>query len=267
MAQNNERGGVQSVAVAAAILKSLAAAGGELPLKGVAAATGMPRAKVHRYLASLRGADLIAQDPETGHYRIGSAAIGIGLVGLGHTSPVRQVQDVLPHLRDAIGETVTAAIWGDHGPTIVAMEESDHPVTMNVRMGSVLPLLSSVIGRVFLAFMPETTTRPFVAAERRARGSAVPSKAELETLLADIRQQRVCWAHSPLLPGVDAVAAPVFEYRGKLAAVICAVGRTEVMRIDGSSPVVTALETAARELSRRLGYAGEPLLSGPANGQ
>jgi DNA-binding IclR family transcriptional regulator len=59
----------------------------------------------------------------------------------------------------------------------------------------------------------------------------------------------------------------VFEYRGKLAAVICAVGRTEVMRIDGSSPVVTALETAARELSRRLGYAGEPLLSGPANGQ
>jgi DNA-binding IclR family transcriptional regulator len=254
MAETADRGGVQSVAVAAAILKALAAAGGELPLRTLAAATGMPRAKVHRYLASLRAADLIAQDPETGHYRIGSAAIGIGLVGLGRTSAVRQVQAALPHLRDAIGETVTAAVWGDHGPTIVAMEESDHPVTMNVRIGSVLPLLSSVIGRVFLAFMPEVATRALVSAERRKRTTAVPPKHEFEALLAEIRQRKVNWAHSPLLPGVDAIAAPVFEHRGKLAAVICAVGRTEVMRTDCNSPAVKALDEGARELSRRLGY-------------
>jgi DNA-binding IclR family transcriptional regulator len=256
MAGTAERNGVRSVAIAAAILKALAAGGGELPLKGLTAATGMPRAKVHRYLASLRAAGLIDQDAETGHYRIGPAAVTIGLVGLGRTSPVRQVQDALPHLRDTIGETVTAAIWGDHGPTIVAMEESDHPVTMNVRMGSVLPLLSSVIGRVFLAFLPDQVTRPLVAAERRARASGLPKKEELAELIADIRQRKVSWAHSPLLPGVDAIAAPVFDYRGKLAAVICAVGRTEVMRTDWSSPVVKALDEAARDLSHRLGHTG-----------
>jgi DNA-binding IclR family transcriptional regulator len=254
MADATERNGVQSVAIAAAILKALAAGGGELPLKSLTAATGMPRAKVHRYLASLRAARLIDQDAESGHYRIGSAAVTIGLVGLGRTSPVRQVQDALPRLRDEIGETVTAAIWGDHGPTIVAMEESDHPVTMNVRMGSVLPLLSSVIGRVFLAFMPEKITRSLVAAERRARAAGLPPKQELSDLLDDIRQRKVSWAQSPLLPGVDAVAAPVFDYRGKLAAVICAVGRTEAMRTDAGSPVVQAMDEAARELSRRLGH-------------
>jgi DNA-binding IclR family transcriptional regulator len=256
MAKAPERNSVQSVAIAATILKALAAAGGELPLKGLATATGMARAKVHRYLASLRATGLIEQDAETGHYRIGSAAIAIGLVGLGRTSPVRQIQDALPRLRDAIGETVTAAIWGDHGPTIVAMEESDHPVTMNVRMGSVLPLLSSVIGRVFLAFMPETATRPLVAAERRASASGLPANEEVSALLAEIRTQKVAWAQSPLLPGVDAVAAPVFDYRGKLAAVICAVGRSEGMRTDGSSPVVAALADAGRELSHRLGQTG-----------
>jgi DNA-binding IclR family transcriptional regulator len=251
-----ERNGVQSVAIAAAILKALTAGGGELPLKGLTAATGMPRAKVHRYLASLRAAGLIDQDAETGHYRIGSAAVTIGLVGLGRTSPVRQVQDALPRLRDAIGETVTAAIWGDHGPTIVAMEESDHPVTMNVRMGSVLPLLSSVIGRVFLAFMPESMTRPLIAAERRGRATGLPTKQEISELLADIRRRKVSFAHSPLLPGVDAVAAPVFDYRGKLAAVICAVGRTEAMRTDWNSPAVKTLDDAARDLSHRLGHIG-----------
>ena len=258
MTEKSERGGVQSVVVAATILKALAAAGGELPLKDVAAATGMPRAKVHRYLASLRAAELIAQDPETGHYRIGSAAISIGLIGLGRTSPVRQVQDALPRLRDAIGETVTAAIWGDRGPTIIAMEESDHVLTMNVRMGSTLPLLSSVIGHVFLAFMPEPMTQPLIAAERRSRSSGLPTRQELATLLAEIRQQRVAWAHSPLLPGIDAIAAPVFDYRGKLAAVICAVGRTEVMRTKATSPVVKSLDDAARALSRRLGHIEAP---------
>jgi DNA-binding IclR family transcriptional regulator len=159
-------------------------------------------------------------------------------------------------LRDAVGETVTAAIWGDHGPTIVAMEESDHPVTMNVRMGSTLPLLSSVIGRVFLAFMPEAATIPLVAAERRTQSSGLPAQEALSNLLADIRGRKVSWAQSPLLPGVDAVAAPVFDYRGKLAAVICAVGRTEAMRTDASSPVVKAMDDAARELSHRLGHTG-----------
>jgi DNA-binding IclR family transcriptional regulator len=253
MATNSDRGGVQSVAVAATILKALAAAGGESPLKDVAAATGMPRAKVHRYLASLRAAGLIAQD-DSGHYRIGPAAVTIGLVGLGRTSAVRQIQDALPALRDAIGETVTAAIWSDRGPTIIAMEESDHVLTMNVRIGSALPLTSSVIGRVFLAFMPGAMTRPLVAAEQRVRGPGVPDKRELAALLADIRTRKVSWAHSPLLPGVDAIAAPVFDYRGKLAAVICAVGRTEVMHTDWDSPVVKAIDAAARELSQRLGH-------------
>jgi DNA-binding IclR family transcriptional regulator len=160
-----ERGGVQSVGIAATILKALAAAGGVLPLKHLAAATGMPRAKVHRYLSSLRNAGLITQDPETGHYAIGSAAVTIGLVGLGRLSPIRQLNEALPRLRDRVNETVTAAIWGDTGPTIIAMEESGHVVTMNVRIGSVLPLTTTAIGQVFLAYLPDSRTQHLVAAE------------------------------------------------------------------------------------------------------
>src|SRR5436190_20384657 len=105
----SERGGVQSVGIAATILKALAAGGGVLALKHLAAATGMPRAKVHRYLSSLRNAGLITQDPETGHYAIGSDAVTIGLVGLGRLSPIRQPNDSLPRLRVRGNETVTAA--------------------------------------------------------------------------------------------------------------------------------------------------------------
>jgi DNA-binding IclR family transcriptional regulator len=252
-----QNGGVQSVGIAAQVLKALAAQGGSLALKELAAATAMPRAKVHRYLASLRGAGLIAQDPQSGRYQIGAAAVTIGLVGLGRLSPVRQLQEALPRLRERVNETVTAAIWGERGPTIVAIEESDHLVTMNVRIGTVLPLLTTAIGRLFLAHLPASATQAMAAAERRrptTSASPVPSDDELAALLAEIRARGLSRAHGPLLPGVDALAAPVFDYRDKLAAVICVVGRAGAMNSGWDGPVVKSLIAAAGELSRQLGH-------------
>jgi len=247
----SERSGVQSVGIAATVLKALAAGGGVLPLKHLAAATGMPRAKVHRYLASLRSAGLITQDAETGHYAIGPEAVTIGLVGLGRLSPVRQLNDALPRLRNRVNETVTAAIWGDTGPTIIAIEESDHVVTMNVRIGSVLPLTTTAIGRVFLAYLPDAQTQRFVAAEQM-KAAHTPTGEDL-TDLPDIRALRLSRAASALLPGVDAMAAPVFDVRGKLVAVMCVVGRSGgTCSWDGG--VARALDQAARNLSRQLGY-------------
>jgi DNA-binding IclR family transcriptional regulator len=251
-----DRAGVQSVAIAASILKTLAAEGGVAPLKRLSAATGMPRAKVHRYLASLRGSGMIAQDPESGEYRIGPTAITIGLVGLGRTSPVRQVLDALPGLRNRINETVTAAIWSEHGPTLIAMEESDRAVTMNVRIGTVLPLSASAIGRVFLAYLPKPVTQRLLAAERkspRAYATKAPSEKQLAKLLSDIRGRGLSIGYGAMLPGVDAMAAPVFDYRGKLAAVICAVGRFEGIGTNADRRIRQSLGAAASELSKQLG--------------
>ncbi|MEX2129634.1 MAG: IclR family transcriptional regulator [Xanthobacteraceae bacterium] len=258
-AESHDRANVQSVAVAAKILKTLAAEGGALPLKWISAATGMPRAKVHRYLASLRSAGLVAQDAESGEYRIGPAAVTIGLVGLGRMSPVRQLVEALPRLRDRINETVTAAIWGEMGATVIAIEESDHVVTMNVRIGTGLPLTTTAIGRAFLAFLPPSLTQRFVAAEQRAvsRATKPPSEKQLAKWLSGIRETRLSIAYGAMMPGVDAIAAPVFDYRGELVAVICAVGRFEGMNAKADAHVRGSLASAASELSRQLGFIEE----------
>lgn len=250
----SERAGVQSVVVAARVLKALAAHGGVATLKELAVAAAMPRAKVHRYLGSLRAGGLVAQNPETGRYEIGPTAVTIGLVGLSRVSPVRQLQDLLPRIRDRINATVTAAIWGERGPTIVAMEESDHLVTMNLRVGSVLPLLNTAIGRLFLANLAPAQTARFVAEERAGPlGHAAPSEADLGDLLQNIRARRLSHVRGVLIPGVDAIAAPVFDYRECIVAVICAVGHagTGITRWDGAA--AQALRDAAAELSAQLG--------------
>ena len=250
----DERAGVQSVVIAANVLKALAAKGGMLPLKELAGATRMPRGKVHRYLASLRSAGLVAQNPETGQYYIASAAVMIGLVGLGRISPVRQLQEALPALRDRINETVTAAIWGERGPIIIAIEESDHLVSMNIRIGSVLPVLTTAIGQLFLAYLPPAMTRQLIAAERRtSRAGAVPSEQELAALLESIRARQLSQARGVLIPGVDALAAPVFDHRERITGVMCAVGHADARITDWSGTVAPALTEAAGVVSRQLG--------------
>ncbi len=254
-----ERGGVQSVRIAAKILKALASESGALPLKDLASATGLARAKAHRYLTSLRSAGLVSQNLDTGHYQIGPEAVAIGLAGLRRISPVAEVCNALPALRDLINQTVTVAVWSETGPVVVAMQESDHWITMNIRIGSRLPILTTAIGRIFLAHLPGSVVAPLVAAERRnaqSRAVAVPSAEEIDGLMSEIRSRRLSRAPSALIPGVDAIAAPVFDYRNHLVAVICVVARSESGITGWNGSAVQALATVASQLSARLGFAG-----------
>ncbi|MCW5771750.1 MAG: IclR family transcriptional regulator [Rhodospirillaceae bacterium] len=248
-ASGREPLGIQSVEVAARILRALAEGGGVLPLRELAAATGMHRGKVHRYLISLARAGLVSREAEAGSYSIGPLAITAGLAGLYRLDPVRLAYEALPALRDRIGETVLLAVWGENGATVIALENSATPVTLNVRVGSVLPLRTSAAGRIFAAFLPE-------AAARAVRGGAPREKAALESALAAIRADGIAWVEGTLIPGLNAAAVPVFDHLGKLALAIGAVGRRETMSPEKSGAVARALIEGAAALSRRLGYAG-----------
>jgi DNA-binding IclR family transcriptional regulator len=256
--EKGERPGIQSAEVAAAILRALAEGGGAMRLSALAAATGLHRGKVHRYLVSLARTGLVVQDDKAGSYAIGPLAVTVGLVGLRRLDPVRLAYDALPGLRDRVNETVVLAIWGDMGATVIALEESAQTVTLNVRVGSTLPLLTSATGRVFAAFLPSAVTEPFIVAERAkaraARGSAAPSAADYARLLDEVRKQRLARVEGTLLPGLNAMAAPIFDNRGKLVSVIGLVGHRDMLDMGASGDVAAELKATAAELSSRLGF-------------
>jgi DNA-binding IclR family transcriptional regulator len=250
--------GIQSVEIAAHILRALAEGGGALPLRDLAAATGMHRGKVHRYLISLARAGLVSREAEAGHYGIGPLAISAGLAGLNRLNPVRLAYAALPALRDRLGETVVLAVWGERGATVIALEDSARPVTLNVRVGSILPLRTSAIGRVFAAHLPEPVLRPVLAAEAKrgaAAGPAAPTTPALARMLAKVRAAGLAAVEGTLIPGLNALAAPVFDQRGALVLVLGAVGRRETLAASQRSTAAAALVEAATGLSRQLGFA------------
>ena len=244
-----ERPGIQSVEVAAGILEALARAPAAVQLKDLADATGMPPAKAHRYLVSLLRARLVEQEPATGRYGIGPLALRLGLAALGRIDVVRIASEALPGLRDRIDETAVLAIWGDRGPTVIRFEESSHPVTINVRVGSLVPVLRSALGKALAAFPPQAGLEQLLEAER----AELPAM-DVADALAAVRRRGLARVEGDLLPGVAALAAPVRDHSGRAAAAIGAIGRAAEFDSRWDGPVAAAIRETAAEISDRLGF-------------
>lgn len=240
--------GIQSVEVAAKILRALIDASRPVPLKELARLARMHPGKVHRYLVSLTRTEMVSQDDSSGYYGVGPMAIALGLSGLRNVNVVRAATALLPALRDEINETVLLAIWSPRGPVVFALEESSRPVSMNIRVGSILPMLSTASGRVFAAFMPHEMVAPLIEAEQRHFPRFSDPK-----IIGEARQRGFAAVDGTVVPGVSAVSVPVFDHNNKIAGVIGALGRTEELDTTPEGTVTRVLLRGAAEISWRMG--------------
>lgn len=241
--------GINSVEVAASILRALIKAEHPLPLKELAKACRMHPGKVHRYLVSLTRTELVSQNDVSGHYGLGPMAISLGLSGLRGVDVVRESTALMPALRDEINETVLLSIWSPKGPVVFALEESSRPVFMNVRVGSILPLLNTAAGRVFAAFLPADDVAGLIADEVRRSTSADA------TILEQVRLRGVATVDGTLVPGVNAISVPIFDHKNRIVGVLGALGRSEELDVNPEGRVTSALLRVANQISRRLGKA------------
>jgi DNA-binding IclR family transcriptional regulator len=248
-------GGVQALETGLSLLDVLADAVRPMMLKDIALAAGMHPAKAHRYLVSFVKRGYAEQDGG-GLYRLGRSSLRIGLAALAGLDAVRLAGPALDELSNTLEETVLAAVWGNRGPTVVQWRDSPRPVMVNVRPGSVMPLLSSATGRVFAAFMEERLTAGLIAAELRERGrrGGLSSAREVRELLAQVRATRTGVVSGDLLPGVNSVSSPVFDHEGRLVLAISALGNEADFDADPQGLPAQEVRRAAAGLSARLGY-------------
>ena len=263
------RAGIQSVEVGYSLLAALSAAPGPLMLRDLAAAAGMNAAKAHRYLVSFQRLGLVVQDLASNRYDLGPAALKLGLASISRLDSVKLARQRLPDLMNRIGHTLALAVWGNQGPTIVHWEESPRAITVNLRLGDVMPLLSSATGLCFSAFMSpgaaSADLHPRVAlllneelaqGNRLARTDLPGSIAEVTGLLAEVRQRGLARVVGTLLPGVGGFCAPVFDADGHLVLGMVALGSLASFEVAWDGPVASQLAAAARQLSGDLGFRG-----------
>ncbi|MGE4240302.1 IclR family transcriptional regulator [Ramlibacter sp.] len=259
--RNSTRAGIQSVEVGFALLAALGEAPGPLMLKDLARAAGMSGAKAHRYLVSFQRLRLVVQDLASTRYDLGPAALKLGLASLERLDAVKLARERAAALVEAMGHTVALAVWGNRGPTIVHWEESPGAVTVNLRLGDVMPLLSSATGRCFAAYAPQEAIAPMVAEElesaRKQRRADVPrTQAQVRELLRDVRERRAARVVDTLLPGIVGFCVPVFDADAHMALGVVALGPSGAFDSSWGGAVERPLQAAARQLSADLGFRG-----------
>jgi DNA-binding IclR family transcriptional regulator len=256
-----ERAGIQSVEVGFALLQVLSQAPGPLMLRDLAAAAGMSAAKAHRYLVSFQRLQLVVQDGSSTRYDLGPAALKLGLASLSRLDAVKLARERIGGLMEQIGHTLALAVWGNHGPTVVHWEESPQAVTVNLRLGDVMPLLSSATGRCFAAWLSRDAITPLLKeeiarAQKQGRADVPASLADARAMLDEVRRRGVARVVDTLLPGIVGFCAPVFDSDGHIALGIVALGPTGTFDPAFGGAVDLPLRAAAAQLSSDLGYRG-----------
>ncbi len=268
------RAGIQSVEVAGPLLRSLLEAGSALPLSQLARQAGMPAAKAHRYLVSLIRGGLVKQDIASGLYDLGPMALELGLAALNRMDALKLADDTLSALREATGETVALAVWGNPGPTYVRLLQSRRAVTVNLQIGSVMPMSYTASGLCFASWLPPQETEALLAEElarNAAEGLDAPhTLAQLAPLLAETRAQglgRMIGHLDPaaarvapnrvaerLIAGFNAFSAPVFNHLGQIQFALTVVGSASHIGSAWDGHIAQALRAAAQGLSQKLGF-------------
>jgi DNA-binding IclR family transcriptional regulator len=252
--------GVQNVEIGLRIAMSLADAKGAMTLGELALATGIYPSKVHRYLVSLCRAGLLEQDGRTGRYDLGPQALFLGLAAQGRLDKFRLADEVMETLHAQTEATISAAVWANHGPTIVGRKEALRAVTINTHIGSVIPVTTSAAGRLYAAYLPAETVLPFIDAEAaqelplRFMGNLISSDDFFPIIIEEIRHSGVSCVKGDHMMGIDAIAVPVFNQQGQLTMTLTVLGPQGSLNLDPDGETMQAVRDAGDTLSRRLGY-------------
>ncbi len=240
--------GIKSIEVGGRLLKALARHNAPVALKDLAADAGLTPSAAHRYLVSYQRIGLVRQDKRTQAYEIGSFAMELGLVAIGRSSSLHVAREVQGRVRDRLDESVMLAVWGTHGPVIVAIEESSKPIALTMRVGATLPLLRTASGLIFAAFMPRAIVTPVIRAEYAAGRRPVErwDRHSLDLRLESIRQDPLVNHSGHLLPGVAAVAAPLIDASGRLIAAMSVFGSSEMFDYSLNGPAARVLRESAQ---------------------
>lgn len=241
--------GIQSLETGIGLLREMAGAGGPIALSALARKAEMPASQVHRYLASLIASGMVRQNEATGHYDLDSGALSIGLATLARIDVFREADRIFSALARDTGKTTLFAIWAEQGPVIVRWFAGDPPVITPIHVGSTMPILQSAIGRVFFAF----GHRPTVDRAAKRELARTKQKMDLEALRRQVIADRGAAIDSTMIPGLRAVAAPVFDLQGSLALVAISVVLASSIDESGDRAMRETLHDACRAVTEAIG--------------
>jgi IclR family transcriptional regulator, KDG regulon repressor len=214
----------------------------ELTVAELASGAGMPTSTAYRLLAKLEQHGLVQRGRDR------TVALGTRLVALGRTAEealrerlVDPAREVMAELCEQVGETALLTTpCGLEGMVLHSVETERHSVRLSYTLYRRAPMHRGASGKILAAYLD----RP----ERQRLLEAVGS-ARLERELARIRSAGFAFTVGELDAGAAALAVPILDRRGRIAAGLSVAGPAERLAADPER-LLPVVRGAARTIER-----------------
>lgn len=246
---------VAAVERALTVLDTLAE-GEELGTNELARRTGINPSTVSRILATLAARGFVEHVPETGRYRLGLRLLQLGNAVLGRLDLRSVARPQLEALVAETGETATLSAPGERDAITVDFVQSDEASVQSVaRVGRPSIAHATATGKVLLAFgAVELPKAPLEVFTQRT----ITDPRVVEREIKRVRKRGYAEALGEREEDLNAIAAPVFEARGSLAAILGLQGPASRFDRAAMRGALPALLARAGTISNALGWTEQP---------
>ena len=251
-------GPVASVARALTILDELRDSEQGVGVNELARRLGVNASTASRLLATLESAGLVQREAQ-GPYRLGLALVTLANRVLARLDLQALARPLLVELTDLTGETSTLSLPGEGEAITVDSAPSRSSVVSMARLGQPSVAHATAVGKVMLAFGGEggrgslPRERDLVALTSRT----ITDRAELAAEVRTVRERGYGTVFGERDVDVNAIAAPVFDRSGALAAILGIQGPAG--RLEDPTALLGVLRERAASLTRALGGSANDL--------
>lgn len=193
-----------------ALLDRMASFPTSVGVSELARAMGWSRGTVHKWMVTLVSAGWVEQDGQ-GLYRLSLLPVRIANGALRQSSIDQRVFPFVEDLARHCSETVSLAIVDGDSALIIYRVESPQILSVNIRLGSRMPMATSASGVVLAAFSPDTTL-----ARLGADGVELPAQERIDAA----RRDGIARSVDDLEVGMCAVAVPVLSADGSFCGAL-----------------------------------------------
>ena len=219
----------------------------------------IPKSSLSNLLTDLIQREYLAIDRTSRRYVLGSQVLILAGRFLDNQDVVGHGRRLAAGLARETGESVAVAIPAGWQALIVYKEDGTQAVLPSIRVGTLLPLYASALGKAILAHFPEKEIRRYLEEVRLDpfTSATVIDPKELVADLKAVAQGALALNRGYYRDGISALAAPVFDYSGRVAASLAISLPSDRLDPLTERDLGEKISRVAEQYSRLMGYSAK----------
>jgi IclR family transcriptional regulator, KDG regulon repressor len=247
---------IHSINRAIQTLNSLMSNKNEMGLTELSKKLNLHKSTVHRILVTLEDEGLVARNNISQKYRLGMKLFEFGNIVKEQIEIKKHALPFMEGLARKTEESIDLNIMLDGKRVSIEKIESPHDVRRIIQLGKNLPLYCGGSGKAILAFLTNSEIERIIQKENLIAfaPNTITDPEKLIEHLQEIRRKGYALSFEERILGSASIAAPIFDYSGKVIASISISGPITRFTKKKIPEFISLVQESATDISNSLGY-------------